>query len=155
MNNEGALSANTDGFGRVTTFCYDATANCVHVDEKASGPVLAADGRTIKPASPPAAAVPRKPILTHTFEFRLSGSETQEQVVPLSGSKSWAAGGVLAIQRVRTYLTRQGVAAAATSAIGGVEVHAELCEGCIFCTVELGDFGAGDLIVVQVDVALY
>jgi YD repeat-containing protein len=107
MNNEGALSANTDDFGRVTTFCYDAAANCVRIDEKASGPVLAADGRTIKPVVPPqGTAVPRKPFLTHTFEFRLSGSEMQEQVVPLSRSKSWAAGGVLAIERVRTYLTR-------------------------------------------------
>jgi hypothetical protein len=78
----------------------------------------------------------------------------QEQVVPLSGSKSWAAGGVLAIERVRTYLARQGEAAA-TSAIGSVQVHAELREGGIFCTVQLGDFGAGDLVVVQVEVALY
>jgi hypothetical protein len=79
----------------------------------------------------------------------------QEQVVPPSGSKSWAAGGVLAIERVRAYLTRQGEAGAATSAIGGVEVHAELREGGIVCTVQLGDFGEGDLVVVQVEVALY
>jgi hypothetical protein len=100
-------------------------------------------------------AVPRKPFLAHTVEFRLSGSEMQEQVVPQSGSKSWAAGRVLAIERVRTYLTRQGEATADTRTIGGVEVHAELREGGIFCTVQLGDFGAGDLVVVQVEVALY
>jgi hypothetical protein len=36
-----------------------------------------------------------------------------------------------------------------------LEVHAELREGGIFCTVQLGDFGAGDLVVVQIEVALY
>ena len=89
----------------------------------------------------------------HTFEFRLSGSETEEQAAPIS-SLAWPSDFIVAIERVRTYVTRQGEAAAA-SAIGGVEVHAELRPGGIFATAQLSDFGTGDLIVVQVEVGLY
>jgi hypothetical protein len=97
---------------------------------------------------------PQKPIFTHTFEFRLCGSERAEQVVPLPGTRSCGAGRIVAIERVRTYLTRQGEAAA-PSAIGGVEAHAELRPSGIVCTAQVSDFGAGDLVVVQVEVGLY
>jgi hypothetical protein len=75
-------------------------------------------------------------------------------VVPLPGSNSWAANRVVAMERARAYVTRQGEAAA-PSAIGGVEVHAELGPSGIVCTAQVSDFGAGDLVVVQVEVGLY
>jgi hypothetical protein len=58
---------------------------------------------------------------------------------------------------VRIYLTREGELGA-TSAIGGMEVDAELRPAGIFCTARLSDFGASDLVVVRVEVvevALY
>jgi hypothetical protein len=61
---------------------------------------------------------------------------------------------ILAIQSVRAYLTREGELVA-TSAIGGVEVDAELRPAGIFCTAQVSDFGAGDLAVVRVEVSLY
>jgi hypothetical protein len=87
----------------------------------------------------------------HTFEFRLSGSERQEQSWP----RGVAAAPIVAIQRVRAYLTRHGEPAEATSAIGGVEVHAELRGANMVCTAQLSDFGPGDLVVVQVEVAVF
>jgi hypothetical protein len=104
---------------------------------------------------PAAAAGPRAPLLRHTFEFRLSGSETHEESLPLAeGSLSRPADAILAIQSVRTYLTREGELAP-TSAIGGVEVDAELRAAGICCTARLSDFGPGDLVVVRVEVSLY
>ncbi len=61
----------------------------------------------------------------------------------------------LATTAVRAYLTRTADPAAASSAIGGVEVVAELGAGGIVCRAGLSDFGPGDLVVVQVDVALF
>ena len=74
---------------------------------------------------------------------------------PLAGG-SWyrRAGAVPAIQSGRTDLTREGELVG-TSAIGGVEVDAELRAVGICCTARLSDFGPGDLVVVQVEVALY
>jgi hypothetical protein len=99
-----------------------------------------------------AAGEPRRPILTHTFEYRLSGSEAAEESWPLPPCRPSPSGFIVAITSVRTYLTR---VTAAGSAIGGVEVHAELRPSGIFCTAQLSDFGAADLVVVQVEVALY
>jgi hypothetical protein len=39
--------------------------------------------------------------------------------------------------------------------IGGLEVHAELRDGNLVCAAALSDFGPGDLVVVQVEVAVY
>ena len=64
-----------------------------------------------------AAAAPGTPIVTHSFEFRLSGSEGMEQSLALDLAKIPRAGLILAIRSVRTYLTRQGEPMAAASAI--------------------------------------
>ncbi len=105
-------------------------------------------------AEPPSARTPAEPRLTHTFEFRLTGAETQEQCVPLAAALEPAAC-CLATTAVRAYLTRTADPAAASSLIGGVEVAAELHAGSIVCRAGLSDFGPGDLVVVQVDVALF
>ena len=62
---------------------------------------------------------------------------------------------IIAMHGVRAYLTRTGEPAAAGSAIGGVEVGAELRAGGIVCRVSVSDFGPDDLVVVQVEVALF
>ncbi len=90
----------------------NASERCVE------GPNLMAD-------EPRPALTPAQPRVTHTFEFRLVGSETQEQCVPLASGLS-PAELRLATQGVRAYLTRTGEPAAASSAIGGLEVAAEL-----------------------------
>jgi hypothetical protein len=156
-----ATGASYDPFCAMTTYAYDSQLGSV-IHQGGSvfdvqGRLIGSAGRAPHPAPlpPTAAAAPRTPLLRHTFEFRLSGSETQEQSLPLAeGSSSRPAGAILAIQSVRTYLTREG-ALAATSAIGGVEVDADLRPGGIFCTARLSDFGASDLVVVRVEVALY
>ncbi len=105
-------------------------------------------------AEPPPARTPAQPRLTHTFEFRLTGSLWQEQIIPVAATLGPAAC-FLATTAVRAYLTRTADPAAASSAIGGVEVTAELGAGGIVCRASLSDFGPGDLVVVQVNVALF
>src|SRR5260370_2828940 len=61
---------------------------------------------------------PVMPRLTHRFEFRLPGSETQEQCLPLSPAFP-PAEFLLATPNVRAYVTRTLDPAAASSAIGG------------------------------------
>ena len=61
---------------------------------------------------------------------------------------------ILVTPSVRAYLTRTNDPAASSSAIGGVEVQAELRGNAIVCRASLADFSPGDLVVVQVDVAL-
>jgi len=162
MNDDGGMSSHRDPDGAVKTFCYDASAHCLGSVDQAHRTAFVWDARPIDPAEAEqhraaaahGAAARRKPIMTHTFELRLCGSEVQEQSVPMSGPQARPSDFIVAIERVRAYLTRQGEAIA-TSAIGGVEVHAELRPSGMFCTAQLSDFGAGDLVVVQVDVALY
>jgi hypothetical protein len=90
--------------------------------------------------------------LVHTFEFRLIGTEAQEQTLALGGKAGRA---VVAIAAVRANLTRAGDAAAEVSPIGGIDVRAELRDGQAVCRAGLSEFAATDLIVVQVDVAVY
>jgi len=137
------------------TYVYDASGRApnyrgepgtVHLDwwgGHVAGRVPIADGPL----------APRPSRLTHTFEFRLSNSETQEQCLPLSPAYP-PSGFVLATPSVRAYLTRTNDPAAPSSAIGGVEVQAELRGAAIVCRASLTDFSPGDLVVVQVDVAL-
>src|SRR5258708_621729 len=99
---------------------------------------------------------PRQPALPparRTFEFRLCGSETQEQSVPDPGPEDGSV--VVAVNNVRAYLAGSGDAGASRSAIGGVEVWAERREGAVVCCARLSDFAAGDLVVVQADIAVY
>ncbi len=93
----------------------------------------------------------RSAALRHCFAFRLCGTETQEQTLALThfGRSSL----IVAIERVRVYLS--GAAAAPVGAIGGVEVHAVLDGRRVVCTAQLSDLPAGDLVVVEVDVAVY
>jgi hypothetical protein len=64
-------------------------------------------------------------------------------------------GGGPTIARVWAYVTRNSEPAEATSAIGGVEVHAELRGTDMLCTAQLSDFGPGDLVVVQVEMGVF
>jgi hypothetical protein len=140
------------------TFTYDYCGEpkppdpgTIHVNLMCSTPQ---PGVRVNRGSVEPSAAPRqagRAISEHTFEFRLSGFERQEQSWP----RGAAAAPIVAIQRVRAYLTRQGEPAEATSAIGGVEVHAELRGADILCTAQLSDFGPGELVVVQVEVALF
>jgi YD repeat-containing protein len=134
----GSVIHGTDGFQR---FTYDAVGRC-------TGSTDARGEAT--PCGPGLSAA--LPTLVHTFEFRLVGTETQEQTLTLSGMTGRAA---VAIAAVRLSLTRTGEAATEVSPIGGIEVHAELRDGAAVCRAGLSEFAAGDLIVVQVDVALY
>jgi hypothetical protein len=55
---------------RTETFCYEANGR--HVDGPTPG----------QPGTPPPPAAPAAPLLRHSFEFRLCGSEIQEQARP-------------------------------------------------------------------------
>jgi hypothetical protein len=96
---------------------------------------------------------PALPLARRTFEFRLSGSETQEQSVPAAGPEDGSV--VVAVNNVRAYLTGSGDAGASLSRISGVEVWAERRDGAVVCCARLSDFAAADLVVVRADVALY
>jgi hypothetical protein len=100
-----------------------------------------------------AARKPVQPWFSDTIEMRLSGAETQERLVPVERAEPGR--DVLAITGVRAFLTRHGEPAGRSSAIGGIAVRADLQEHGILCIVESSDFGPGDLIVVQMDVAVY
>jgi hypothetical protein len=103
----------------------------------------------------PASHLGRRPValVQRTFEFRLCGSEMQEQSVPAPGPADGTV--VVAVNNIRTYLTGSGDAGVSRSAIGAVEVWAERREGAIVCCARLSDFGVGDLVVVQADVVVY
>ena len=154
----------TEPLGSVSTRVYDARGRLVSVSDHAPTISFQYDivGRRVdttdaaRPEAPQASklpAAPAGPLLTRAFEFRLTGCETQEQSFALSLGDQ--ADCILAIQRVTAYLTRSGEQAAASSAIGGVEAHAELRQDAIVCTASLSDFGPGDLLVVRVEVGLY
>jgi hypothetical protein len=64
-------------------------------------------------------------------------------------------GDVVAIERLRAYLSRSGEPAAAAGAIGGIDAHAELDPRGLVCTVQVSDLVADELVVVEVNVALY
>ncbi len=151
----------TDPMGSVTTHVYDAQGQFLYNLGDDLPPVATYDycGVPAESAVPIhaeslPARTPGQPLLTRTFEFRLAGTETQEQCVPLASGLG-PAGLLLTTTAVRAYLTRTADPVAAISAIGGVEVAAELGAGGIVCRASLSDFGSGDLVVVQVDVGLF
>jgi YD repeat-containing protein len=125
--------------GHVTTYVYDGSGN--YVGEK-----------PVDYPPPPPAPYGVTPHLTHTFEFRLSSSEAQELREPYERGGGRA---ILGITGVRAFLTRQGETTGPLSAIGGLEVNAEIDRKRVTCRAALSDFGSADLVVVQVDVAIY
>ncbi len=159
MSSEASNDSNQRPLGSVMTFTYDAQGGMTSGSRETStfyhdGSPAAVEGpRPVRGALPRTSAS-TQPRLTHTFEFRLTGAETQEQCVPLAAALGPAAC-FLGTTAVRAYLTRTADPAAASSAIGGVEVAAELHAGSIVCRASLSDFGPGDLVVVQVEVALF
>ncbi len=159
MSSEPSNDSNQPPLGSVTTYTYDGRSGMISGGRETTtfyyddGPAPVEGARPVR-ERPPAASAPAQPVLTHTFGFRLTGAETQEQCVPLAAALGPAAC-CLATTAVRAYLTRTADPAAASSAIGGVEVAAELHAGSIVCRASLSDFGPGDLVVVQVDVALF
>jgi hypothetical protein len=155
MNSEPNNDPNERFHESVTTHVYDAVG---HLPKTRGEPATAyydSHGRHVPgPAPvPDTPLTPKQRRLTHTFEFRLTGSETQEQCLPLSPEFP-PAEFILATPSVRACVTRIQDPAAASSAIGGVEVQAELRAGAIVCRASLADFSPGDLVVVQVDVTL-
>jgi hypothetical protein len=142
----------------VTTFSYDSRGPITFLHPASEPPAhepTYVTSTTSVPARPvrERPGAPATPPLRHCFEFRLCGSESQEQGIALAGMAG--APWIAAIERVRVFLTGQGAAGAPASAIGGVEVHAELRAGRLVCVVELSDFTPQDLVVVQVDLAAY
>ncbi len=130
-------TADPDG---VHTFQYDADGHAASITQPPPPPIRAPEGRAL-------------PVHLQTFEFRLTASEAQEHCVAVGKPRS---GHYIAATRcVRAYLTRAGDPSAASSLIGGIEVHAELRGGDLVCAAALSDFGPGDLVVVQVKVVLY
>jgi hypothetical protein len=107
MSNESCFDA--DGFGSVTTtMCHsDSQGTSIEDQGLMSGSAFEAEGELVDAAALErgGATGSRKPILTHTFEFRLSGSEGAEQSRPLPPPAP--PGLIVAIRSVRTYLTRQ------------------------------------------------
>ncbi len=159
MSTEPERPSDADPTGPPTTFVYDAAgtrwtadADGVHTfDYDVRG-----DAASTRPPPPLPIRAPEgraQPVHLQTFEFRLTASEAQEQCVAVGNPRS---GHYIAATRcVRAYLTRTGDPGAASSEVGGIEVHAELRDGNLVCAAALSAFGPGDLVVVQVKAALY
>ena len=88
----------------------------------------------------------------HTFEFRLSGSEEQEQSLELPPIPR-GDGFVVGASQVRSFVTRDP--GAADAAIGSIEVRTEVRAQRLVCSARLSDFGPADLVVVQVEGPVY
>ena len=159
MSNERDQPATPDPHDHVATFTYDPCGRPPSSQPGASNTIDYRCGWTgqlpaAQPRKPAASATaPCTPCRRHCFEFRLCGSERQQQSLALDGCRGAAP--IAAIERLRAFLTGAGPSAAAASAIGGIEVYLEAGPGGVVCTAQLSDFKAGDLVVVQVDVAVY
>ncbi len=158
MSSEPERPSGPDPYGSVTTCVYDAAGRLSRVEDgwgrtyryDQDGRCLGSDaGAGQDRPRPTAAPTPR---LARTFAFRLCGAETQEQTLALEGLGAAAA--VVAIQRVQASVSGAGQAGAAMP-ISGIEVHADLRDGRVVCTAQVSDFAAGDLVVVQVEIAVY
>jgi hypothetical protein len=152
MNGDDSLKASNDPFGGVFTYAYDCLGTPVTtenrtIDNTDGGDVSIVPAEHTTRLSGIGMTEAARPGARHTFEFRLAGSETQEQAWPGGGPRT----GSVAIQRVRAYLSRLGAAPADPSAIAGLEVHAERRAAGIVCTAQLSDFGTEEIVVVQVD----
>src|SRR5258708_4902431 len=75
---------------------------------------------------------PALPLARRTFEFRLCGSETQEQSVPAPGPEDGSV--VVAVNNVRAYLTGSGDAGASRRAIRGLGVLAARLHRPVACS---------------------
>lgn len=119
-----------------------------YVGDSAAGPA----------SSKPVAAM--FPLLTHTFEFRLSGSEVKRLTIDLPPIGEQG-GIVVTTDRVRAFVTGSGESGAPSAAIGGIEVWTEQCaktserSETLVCVAQATDFDANDLIVIQVDVTVH
>ncbi len=156
----GRVTASTDPLGKVMTFTYDANGNFLPNGPEA--PIAYdGDGRVAGPSEPrppapsgaPAELQPLQPLLRHRFGFRLSGSEAQEQSLPCDGH--WPDECIVAIEHIRAYVTRDAESVPAANAIADLQVEARLQLGRILCTAHASDFQSSELLVVEVDVALY
>ena len=114
--------------------------------ERAEAPQRAADGARRAGTSP-------APLARHTFECRLTGSESHRLLHGLSFPAPQNA--VALAESVCAFLTRDDAPAAPASAIAGLEVRVELDGRDLACTVRLSDFPEGELVVVHVDAAVY
>ncbi len=159
MSTEPERPADSDPIDPRSSFVYDGEGTTTRWTADADGVhtfQYDADGNAASTTQPPPIRGPEgraQPVHLQTFEFRLTASEAQEQCVAVGSPRS---GHYIAATRcVRAYLTRTGDPSAASSVIGGVEVQAELRDGNLVCSAALSDFGPGDLVVVQVKVALY
>jgi hypothetical protein len=92
-------------------------------------------------------------VLSRSLEFRLCCSEEQQQSVA-HGLPSIHVS-IATANNLRVYLTQRGDPGAAKASIGGVELWTELRPNELVCVARLSDFTEGDLVVVQVDVAIY
>ncbi len=157
MSSERDGSAIPDPPSLVATFTYDACARLTAVrgGEHHSTWLGGTTDGSVPPQAARAQGMPTAatPCLRHCFAFRLCGSEVQQQTLALERFGSAAL--IVAIESLRAYLTGAELGAAAVSAIGGIEVHAALDAGRVVCTAQLSDFQPGDLVVVEVDVAVY
>lgn len=140
--------------GGTTTYVYDAVGRVCSIE----GPLesFAYDGAGPDHSSPPEpgeqhAARTAQPVLKRSLEFRLCGSEMQEQVLALDGFSGRL---IATVNNLRAYLTCCDPSTVGR-AIGGVAVGVALRGAEAVCTVRLTDFAPGDLVVVQVDVAVY
>ncbi len=123
--------------GRTQTIAtYDGDGNCLATQEECRGPRST-----------------RGPVFSHTQEFRLTGSGRVTAVMDLPFDVPDEI--VVAITRVRASLARPSDPGMASSAIGGVDARAEVQGDGILLSARLSDFARADLVVVQMDVAVY
>ena len=123
--------------GRKQTIAtYDSHGNCLSTHEECRGPRST-----------------QTPVFSNTQEFRLAGSGRSAAIVDLPFEVPDEI--VVAITGVRASLARPNEPGMTSSAIGGVDVRAELRGDGILLSAQLSDFAGADLVVVQMDLAVY
>ena len=157
MSNERDSAGNPDPYSATTTCVYDgdgrlrsvqdaaARTVCYRYESDRSAPRTPADDSPAPPAGNP----PER----RSLEFRLCGTEAQQQAFPVEAPAGAAL--LVAIERVQAFLSGDGPAGATARGIGGIDVHAEIAGGTITCTAQVSDFQPADLVVVRVDLAVY
>jgi len=139
----------------VETFGMPNKAKC-----RPDGSPADRDTPALQQSEPLPPTKPRELFFTKTLEFRLRGTDVQRRSIELPTTLSEYRI-VPSVNHVRTFVTRGPESATASNLIGGVEVSIEGRSGTlpevdsIVCTVQSGDFGPEDLVVVGVDITVF
>jgi hypothetical protein len=142
---DSADGLNVQGRRQPATWLGGPTTSVVYDGRAASRPA--------PPGAPAAHPAETAAVLRHTFEFRLAGAEAQEQTCAVP--EPWPGAVVAAAEAVRVFVTPGAARAGPAGPIGGIEVCTALRGGRLICSASLTDLATDDVVVIQVDVAVF